>query len=78
MLPRNSNWFKWQWPIDGDLEGCILAWSIPNIGDWTIFTQTQLEKLQKHEINKPTSYNSIPTIPISNWYIPTPNPARPR
>ncbi|CAG8625593.1 5162_t:CDS:2 [Dentiscutata erythropus] len=33
------------------------------------------EKLQKHEINKPTSHNSTPTTPISNWYIPPPNPA---
>ncbi|CAG8674840.1 4925_t:CDS:2, partial [Scutellospora calospora] len=63
-LPGNSNWFEWQWPIDKDLEGCILAQSIPNIGDWTIFTQTQLEKLQKHEIKKPTPHTSTPTTPI--------------
>ncbi|RIB01759.1 hypothetical protein C2G38_2255995 [Gigaspora rosea] len=71
----NSNWFEWQWPINGDLEGCILARSIPNIGDWTIFTQTQLEKLQKYEIKKPTPHTSTPTTPISDWYIPPPNPA---
>ncbi|CAG8580391.1 8141_t:CDS:2, partial [Scutellospora calospora] len=46
-LPGNSNWFEWQWPIDGEFEGCILARSIPNISDWTVFTQTQLNKLQK-------------------------------
>ncbi|CAG8788724.1 16671_t:CDS:2, partial [Gigaspora rosea] len=32
-------------------------------------------KLQKREIKKPTPHTSTPTTPISDWYIPPPNPA---
>ncbi|CAG8800716.1 198_t:CDS:1, partial [Racocetra fulgida] len=52
---------------------CILARSIPNIGNWTVFTSVQLEKLQKHKIKKPTPYFSTSTKPNSNWQIPLPN-----
>ncbi|PKK56838.1 hypothetical protein RhiirC2_799202 [Rhizophagus irregularis] len=78
-LPGNSNWFEWQWPTSGDFEGCILARSIPNLGPWTTFTPTQLEKLQKREIEKPNpnifyrTRLSTPTISNSNWEIPPPN-----
>ncbi|CAG8763344.1 10880_t:CDS:2, partial [Dentiscutata erythropus] len=60
-------------PTDGDFEGCILARSIPNIGNWTVFTSVQLEKLQKHEIEKPIPYFSTLTKPNSDWQIPLPN-----
>ncbi|CAB4386292.1 unnamed protein product [Rhizophagus irregularis] len=75
-LPGNSNWFEWQWPTSGDFEGCILARSIPNLGPWTTFTPTQLEKLQKREIEKPNPNISTPTISNSNWEIPPPNSER--
>ncbi|CAB5163047.1 unnamed protein product [Rhizophagus irregularis] len=61
MLPGNSNWFEWQWPTSGDFEGCILAQSISNLGPWTTFTPTQLEKLQKREIEKPNPNISTPS-----------------
>ncbi|CAG8730189.1 21031_t:CDS:2, partial [Rhizophagus irregularis] len=73
ILPGNSNWFEWQWPTSGDFEGCILARSIPNLGPWTIFTPTELEKLQKREIEKPNPNISTPTISHSNWEVPLPN-----
>ncbi|CAB5384591.1 unnamed protein product [Rhizophagus irregularis] len=76
-LPGNSNWFEWQWPTSGDFEGCILARSIPNLGPWTTFTPTQLEKLQKREIEKPNPNISTPTISNSNWEIPPPNSEQP-
>ncbi|RGB44025.1 hypothetical protein C1646_749248 [Rhizophagus diaphanus] len=66
MLPDNSNWFKWQWPTSGNFEEYILAWSISNLRPWTTFTPTQLEKLQKREIEKPNPNISIPTISNSN------------
>ncbi|RGB30917.1 hypothetical protein C1646_764737 [Rhizophagus diaphanus] len=72
-LTGNSNWFEWQWPTSGDFERCILARSIPNLGPWTTFTSTQLEKLQKREIEKPNPNISTPTISNSNWKIPPPN-----
>ena len=75
-MPGNSNWFEWQWPTSGDFEGCILAWSIPNLRSWTTFTPTQLEKLQKCEIEKPNPNISTPTISNSNWEIPPPNSER--
>ncbi|POG77624.1 hypothetical protein GLOIN_2v1767686 [Rhizophagus irregularis DAOM 181602=DAOM 197198] len=75
-LPGNSNWFEWQWPTSGDFEGCIFALSIPNLGPWTTFTPTQLEKLQKREIEKPNPNISTPTISNSNWEIPPPNSER--
>ena len=75
-MPGNSNWFEWQWPISGELEGCILARPIPNLGSWIIFTPIQLEKLQKREIKKPNPSISTPTIPHSNWEIPYPNSER--
>ena len=72
-MPGNSNWFEWQWPTSGEFDGCILARSIPNLGPWTIFTPTQLEKLQKREIKKPNPSTSTPTVSKSNWEIPLPN-----
>ncbi|CAB4377710.1 unnamed protein product [Rhizophagus irregularis] len=62
-LPGNSNWFEWQWPTFGDFEGCILARSIPNLGPWTTFTPTQLEKLQKREIEKPNPNIFVYVVP---------------
>ncbi|CAB4435760.1 unnamed protein product [Rhizophagus irregularis] len=58
---------------DRDFEGCILARSIPNLGPWTIFTPTELEKLQKREIEKPNPNISTPTISHSNWEVLLPN-----
>ncbi|RHZ68667.1 hypothetical protein Glove_294g61 [Diversispora epigaea] len=63
ILLGNSNWFEWQWQTTGDLDGCILARAVPNIGDWIIFTPAQLKKLQNREIETPKPLSSNHTIP---------------
>ncbi|RHZ55139.1 hypothetical protein Glove_420g6 [Diversispora epigaea] len=74
-LPGNSNWFEWQWPTTGDLDGCILARAVPNIGDWIIFTPAQLKKLQNREIEIPKPLVSNHTIQSISWEVPIPNSA---
>ncbi|RHZ86975.1 hypothetical protein Glove_41g97 [Diversispora epigaea] len=76
ILPGNSNWFEWQWQTTGDLDGCILARAVPNIGDWIIFTPAQLKKLQNREIETPKPLSSNHTIPSTSWEVPIPNSER--
>ena len=42
-----SNWFEWQWPVEGPFSGYILARALPNIGEWTKFSPAKIQNYQK-------------------------------
>lgn len=64
---------EWRWPIEGPFAGFIQARSLPNIGDFTNYSSTQIQKLSKTEITKPNPTFSTPFVPKSLWTIPMPN-----
>ncbi|RHZ77157.1 hypothetical protein Glove_184g91 [Diversispora epigaea] len=68
-----SNMNEWKWPIDGPFAGSILARSLSNIGDFTNYSFTQIQKLSKSEIIKPSPTFTTPSVPKSLWTIPMPN-----
>lgn len=67
-----SNWFNWRWPKDGDgnLAGYIQAQELPHIGQWKEFSPTQIAKLTKASIQKPTSTSTPHSIPKNIWTMP--------
>jgi hypothetical protein len=65
-----SNWFNWRWPKDGNLAGYIQARELPNIGQWKEFSPTQIAKLTKTAIQKPTSISTPHSIPGTAWIMP--------
>ncbi|RHZ71753.1 hypothetical protein Glove_253g31 [Diversispora epigaea] len=67
------NMNEWKWPIDGPFAGSILARSLPNIGDFTNYSFTQIQKLSKSEIIKPSLTFTTPSVPKYLWTIPMPN-----
>jgi hypothetical protein len=69
-----SNMNEWKWPINGPFAGFIQARSLPNIGDFTNYSPTQIQKLSNTEIIKPNPIISTPSKPKSLWTIPIPNP----
>jgi hypothetical protein len=67
-LPGISNWFEFQWPVEGEHAGYICARSLPNFGKWKTFSPAVIQKQEK-----PTPTLSDHTIPNSKWIIPMPS-----
>jgi hypothetical protein len=65
-----SNWFNWRWPKDGDLAGYIQVRELPHIGQWKDISPTQISKLMKASIQKPTPTNTPHSIPKTIWTMP--------
>ena len=65
-----SNWFNWRWPKDGNSAGYIQARELPHIGQWKEFSPTQIAKLTKTSIQKPTSISTPHSIPETAWIMP--------
>ncbi|CAJ0750014.1 5225_t:CDS:2, partial [Entrophospora sp. SA101] len=65
-----SNWFNWRWPKDGDLAGYIQVQELPYIGQWKDISPTQISKLMKASIQKPTPTNTPHSIPKTIWTMP--------
>ena len=72
-LPGISNWFEWQWPIEGPFSGYILARALPNIGEWTKFSPAKIQKLSKNNFSKPQPIATTPSEIQSTWTIPIPH-----
>src|SRR5205823_13500745 len=68
-----SNWFEWQWPVEGPFAGYILARALPNIGEWTNFSPTKIQKLSKNNFSKPQPFTTIPSYMDNTWTIPIPH-----
>ena len=68
-----SNMNEWKWPIDGPFAGFIQACSLPNIGDFTNYSPTQIQKLSNTKIIKPNPTFFTPFEPKTLWTIPIPN-----
>ncbi|CAG8718195.1 5369_t:CDS:2 [Dentiscutata erythropus] len=62
----DSHYAQWQWPTKGKFAGCILAHAISNIGNWNIFSSTDLEKVYKKDIPKLNPEISTHTTPCSD------------
>lgn len=65
-----TNYFHWQWPIEGDLAGFIKARMLPNIGEWKIYTSSEVMKLIEKPIHKPEPEVSAYSHPQKAWTIP--------
>ena len=72
-IPGISNWSEWTWPIEGENAGYIKARAIPNLGNWTLFSPTQIQNFIKGEINQPSPQISESTKSKSPWKIPVPH-----
>ncbi|RHZ49465.1 hypothetical protein Glove_520g3 [Diversispora epigaea] len=72
-IPGISNWSEWSWPSDGEHSGYIKARAVPNIGNWILFSPTQIQNFAKGEINQPLPQLSELTKPKSSWKIPIPH-----
>jgi hypothetical protein len=50
-IPGISNWCEWTWPVEGEYAGYIKARAIPNLGNWILFSPSQIQNFVKGEIN---------------------------
>jgi hypothetical protein len=73
MIPGISNWNEWAWPVEDEHAGYIKARAIPNLGNWILFSPTQIQNFAKGEISQPLPQLSEPTKPKSPWKIPIPH-----
>ena len=55
------------------MAGYICARDLPNIGTWTNYTPSMIQKVQKKELPMPQPECSQHTIPEVAWNIPIPN-----
>ena len=71
-IPSIFNWFEWTWPIESKNAGYIKVQAIPNLGNWTLFSPTQIQNFTKGKVNKPLPQLSESTRLKSSWKIPVP------
>ncbi|GBB93180.1 hypothetical protein RclHR1_21260001 [Rhizophagus clarus] len=72
-IPRISNYFKWRWPDEEGLDGCIQARALPHIGEWKTFTPNQISNWMKDEVHMPQPQISLYMTSKSSWKIPIPH-----
>ncbi|RHZ51818.1 hypothetical protein Glove_469g42 [Diversispora epigaea] len=75
-IPGISNWCEWTWPVEGEYAGYIKARAIPNLGNWILFSPSQIQNFVKGEINQPSPQLSESTKPKSPWKIPIPHASK--
>ena len=68
-----SNWCEWTWTVEDEYAGYIKARAIPNLGNWILFSPSQIQNFVKGEINQPSPQLSESTKPKSPWKIPIPH-----
>ena len=69
-----SNWFKFQWPVEGEFSGFVRGRALPNFGKWKDFSPSAICKSMKgDEQFRPNPSISTPTNPNSKWIIPLPS-----
>jgi hypothetical protein len=69
-----SNWFEFQWPIQGEFNGFVRGRALPNFGTWNDFSPSAICKSMKgDEQTRPNPSVSTPTNPNSKWIIPIPS-----
>jgi hypothetical protein len=73
LIPGNSNWYEWSWPVEGECAGFIQARALPNIGEWNNFEPAKITKFEKRPFEKPYPQVSDHSIPTSNWNVPLPH-----
>ncbi|RHZ48651.1 hypothetical protein Glove_543g11 [Diversispora epigaea] len=75
-IPGISNWCEWTWPIEGEYACYIKTRAIPNLGNWILFSPSQIQNFVKGEINQPSPQLSESTKPKSPWKIPIPHASK--
>ncbi|CAG8777551.1 3664_t:CDS:2, partial [Acaulospora morrowiae] len=64
-----TSFSHWKWPINGENAGFILARALPNIGEWRLFSPTDVSKLTEKKIKKPNPNISTYTKPSKEWIV---------
>ncbi|CAG8434936.1 15387_t:CDS:2 [Funneliformis mosseae] len=52
-----SNWFEFQWPVEGEFSGFVRGRALPNFGIWNDFSLSTICKSMKAELNRLTKDN---------------------
>lgn len=69
-----SNWFEFQWPIEGEFDGFVRGRALPNFGKWNDFSPSAICKSMKgDEQTRPNPSASMSTNPNSKWVVPIPS-----
>ncbi|CAB4375968.1 unnamed protein product [Rhizophagus irregularis] len=69
-----SNWFEFQWPVDGEFSGFVRGRALPNFGKWNDFSPSAISKSMKgDEQYRPNPLISTHTNTNSKWIIPIPS-----
>ncbi|CAB4435478.1 unnamed protein product [Rhizophagus irregularis] len=59
-----------EWPNEGSFIGYIQAQTLPQIGEWLRYSPTDVSKLIKEPLHKPTPDISTHTKPVLPWSFP--------
>jgi len=74
IIPGISNWFEFQWHIEGEFTGFICVISLPNFGEWNNYSPDMIRKLMKGgEQPRPNTLIYEHTKPEHQWITPIPS-----
>ena len=59
-----------EWPITGDYAGYIRAQTLPHVGPWSQFSPSDITKLVKTPLHKPTPNFTSHSKPNTKWNFP--------
>lgn len=74
IIPGISNWFEFQWPVEGEFSGFVRGRALPNFGKWNDFSPENIRKSMKGgEQRRPNPQISTHTDSQAQWITPMPS-----
>ncbi|RIB06559.1 hypothetical protein C2G38_2216770 [Gigaspora rosea] len=68
---RISNFHEWAWSVDDEGIGSIRARALPGIGNWKLWSSTQIEKIvKKRKLEKPNPICTSHSYSCKAWVTP--------
>ncbi|CAB5188646.1 unnamed protein product [Rhizophagus irregularis] len=61
-MAGTSNWFEFQWPVDGEFSGFVRGRALPNFGKWNDFSPsaiTRIKRLKKNNVKEELEKRSL-------------------